>query len=67
MNKFDRDFENMEKTFKVFFGVVATFIAICFIAVISFWIFVGVSISKLDTSEGIKPILNQVWCGKKEC
>jgi heme/copper-type cytochrome/quinol oxidase subunit 2 len=55
------------KQFDRFFKIVATFIVIVFVMVFSFNVFVLYTVSKQDWSNGIKPVIESIWCGNPGC
>lgn len=64
-NDFDRDFRWMRR-------IVFTFIAIVFLAIIGYWIVVGVILTKAASEiedKGLKTVIETIWCGKqaKDC
>ena len=46
MSDFDRGFGRMNKQLNWFFRFVLSFIILCFVAVIGFWVFVAMNIDK---------------------
>jgi hypothetical protein len=65
-NKFQKDFDFTSRVIKIMFGVVTTFIAIIWIAVIAFWIFAGtIAVKAADQIEqrGLKDVIEQIWFG----
>jgi hypothetical protein len=70
-SKFNSDFHVMDRTFKIMFGVVVGFIAVVFIAVIAFWIFMAATVVKASDQveqRGLKAVIEEIWCGpEKKC
>jgi hypothetical protein len=65
-SKFEKDFDSTSRIIKVMFGVAITFIVICWIAMIAFWIFAGTTaIKAADQVEqrGLKAVIEEIWCG----
>jgi threonine/homoserine/homoserine lactone efflux protein len=64
---FDRSFNRMQKIIKWFIGTV-------FVLILASWVGYGYlaytaakAVSEQDTSHGIKPILEKIWCGEPGC
>lgn len=56
--------------FKVIFGIASALIVLTFIGIIAFWAFVGtVAFKAADeiNQNGVKGVIEDVWCGKKGC
>lgn len=65
---------NFDKRFNLMRRVVFTFMGIVFALIVCVWIGLGVIAYKATTkaagqdwSGGIKPVLEQFWCGKPGC
>jgi hypothetical protein len=66
-SQFDKD----KARFDMMFKVAMTFIMITFVVILLYWIIVGylaVKVSSnVDFSQGIKPVIETLWCGKPGC
>lgn len=64
---FNRHFEKARHRHNMMSRIVMTMIIITFIAIISWWVFVGViavnALNQVD-QHGIKVVVEQIWCGK---
>ena len=63
---FDRRFQQSQRRFDIMFRVVTTVIALGFVAIVAFWIFAGfVAVKAVGEVEqqGVKGIVEQIWCG----
>lgn len=58
--------------FNFMFKAIMTVVILGFVGIISFWVFVGVYVvdgSKNISENGLKTVVENIWCGKanKEC
>lgn len=70
MNKrftdFNARFERNERRFNIFFRVVATMVAMVFVAVLAIWAVVGYfaySLSDEVSTHGAAAVIERIWCG----
>ncbi len=65
---FDRRFRQRQRRFDIIFRIVATIIALTFIGIVAFWIFVGTvafkAVDEID-QKGVHGVVQQIWCGKE--
>jgi hypothetical protein len=64
---FDRRFKQSQRRFDFMFRIVATVIALTFVGTILFWIFAGyVAVKTVDQvgDQGVRGVVEQLWCGK---
>lgn len=64
---FDRRFRQSQRRFDIMFRIIATMIAVVFVAIVAFWIFVGVlavdAVSEIE-QHGVKSVVEHIWCGR---
>lgn len=66
-NDFNRRFQRNDFIFKFMFRAITAFIIVVFLAIISFWIMIGVLTYKAADQvgeHGLHTVLEQIWCGK---
>ncbi len=71
---FRTHFDKQQRFHDMLQKFVIGFIAFVFLAIIAYWIFVAVLVVKVadkageqDFSNGIKPVIEKMWCGKPGC
>jgi hypothetical protein len=65
-DSFNRDFARSRRRFNIFFTVVSSVIALMFVAIIAFYVFVGsVAVSLADDvkTDGVRAVIERIWCG----
>lgn len=64
---FDRRFRQSQRRFDIMFRIIATMIAVVFVAIVAFWVFVGVlavdAVSEIE-QHGVKSVVEKIWCGQ---
>ena len=65
-DSFSSDFARSRRRFNIFFTVVSSVIALMFVAMIAFYVFVGtVAVSVADDvkTDGVRAVIERLWCG----
>jgi len=72
--RFDDRQDNFNRRFNSMWSMVKTIIIIGFLMIIAWWGFMGFVAykatdvaTKTDFSDGIKPVLEKIWCGEPGC